>query len=484
MQKLILSIACLLSLALSAQDTSVEEKVINGSDSAYLAFLEEFQHIFSYDRLTNEGESAEDVASDAINIKNRLFTLDQNTPFQLAYNERVLAFIKVYIERKQEQTEWMLGLSRQYFPMMEAALDKYGLPFELKYLSVVESALNPTARSRAGAVGLWQFMYSTGRMYGLTITSYEDERQNPLKSTDAACAYLSDLYDMFGNWELALAAYNSGPGNVRKAIRRSGGKQNYWEIYPYLPRETRGYVPAFIAVNYAFNYYHMHNLTPKDTGTYYHQTDTLRFDRNTSLAAVSKWSQATVEELTNLNPSLKGDIIPSYGFDFVLPVENALLLEQFRDSLYTTVRTITSAPVEAEYITYYVKSGDFLGKIASRYGTNVSTIRQMNGLYSNDLRVGQRLKIVNKNHVSEKKIAAVVAKVETPKPTATSDENTKEENTKEESYKYYTIQPGDTLWGIASKFDGISVTKLRELNDVNNVRRLKPGQKIIIGVAG
>lgn len=474
MRNLLAALYCFIFFAVSAQTDSVAIAQVNNNDSAYLAFLEEFQHIFSYDKLVADSTAATtNIAGDALNIKNRLFVLDQNTPFQLAYNDRVLAFIKVYLERKKEQTEWMLGLSRQYFPMMEEALDRHNMPLELKYLSVVESALNPTARSRAGAVGLWQFMYSTGRLYGMTITSYEDERKNPLKATEAACQYLGDLYKMFGNWELALAAYNSGPGNVRKAIRRSGGKKTYWEIYPHLPRETRGYVPAFIAVNYAFNYYHMHNLTPKDTGTYYHLNDTLHFDRNTSLEAVAKWSQASKKELMNLNPSLKTDLIPAKDFAFVIPAENALLLEDSRDSLYNAIKTVVSQPAQAQYLTYRVRRGDYLGRIASRHGTTVATIKRMNGLRSNNLRVGQRLKIANRY---AKKPATVAKTVVSKTPTKT--------NSTKANYKYYTIQPGDTLWGIASKLDGVSVTKLRQLNDVNNVKRLKPGQKIIVGMAG
>lgn len=468
------------SLALVAQDKETDTALeLSSSDSAYLTFLEEYNHIFAYDQ--KDGKAIKgDIASDAVNIKNRLYSLDQGTPFQLAYNERVLAFIKVYLERKSEQTEWMLGLSRQYFPMMEEILVKYDLPLELKYLSVVESALNPKARSRANAVGLWQFIYSTGRLYGLNINSYEDERMNPVKSTEAACAYLSDLYKMFGDWELALAAYNSGPGNVRKAIRRSGGKQNYWEIYNYLPRETRGYVPAFIAVNYAYNFYDIHGLTPKDTGIYFYQTDTIHFTKNTSLKAVAKWSQVSEDELANLNPSLRGDVIPYKDFDFVMPAASALLFDAIRDSVYNLEQEKTSAPQEPDYITYYVRRGDFLGKIANQYGTTVSTIKRDNGLYSNNLNIGQRLKIVNKNKQQTEPVQKQVEK----KIEEVAKVSTNPESTNEKAFKYYTIQPGDTLWDIASKFEGVSVTRLKQLNDVNNVRRLKPGQKIIIGVVG
>ena len=195
----------------------------------------------------------------------RLQELDALSPMQLDYNPVVRSFIDLYSKRRREQVGRMLGLANYYFPLFEQALDKYDMPLELKYLAVVESALNPTARSRVGAAGLWQFMYATGKMNGLTVNSYVDERHDPLKATEAACKYLTTLYNIFDDWNLALAAYNSGPGNVNKAIRRSGGKTNYWEIRPFLPRETAGYVPAFIAVNYIMNYHEEHllfNLQP------------------------------------------------------------------------------------------------------------------------------------------------------------------------------------------------------------------------------
>tara|TARA_R110002094_G_scaffold120734_2_gene115582 strand:+ start:1745 stop:2695 length:951 start_codon:yes stop_codon:yes gene_type:complete len=215
--------------------------------------------------------------------KQRIALLDGQTPLALDYNVYVKNYITVYTKKRREQVSRMLGLANFYFPMFEEALDKYDIPLELKYLAIVESALNPVARSRVGATGLWQFMYATGKLNDLNVSSYIDERSDPLKSTEAACKYLSQLYRIFGDWNLVLAAYNSGPGNVSKAIRRSGGRTNYWEIRPYLPRETAGYVPAFIAVNYIMNHSSDHFIYPKEIKDSYFNTDTISVKEQISL---------------------------------------------------------------------------------------------------------------------------------------------------------------------------------------------------------
>ncbi|MBK6410241.1 MAG: lytic transglycosylase domain-containing protein [Flavobacteriales bacterium] len=219
----------------------------------------------------------------------RLLELDERTPFKLTYNKQVQAYVDMYAERKREQTGRMLGMAQLYFPAFEEALDRYGLPQELKYLAVVESALYPGARSRAAAVGLWQFIIGTGKLYGLRVDSYVDERCDVYKSTDAACRYLRDLHEAFGDWELALAAYNCGPGNVNKAVRRAGGTMDYWKIYDHLPRETRGYVPAFIAVNYIFNHASDHNIYPVIPNYCAYEVDTMqiRYPWNWTVSAAS-----------------------------------------------------------------------------------------------------------------------------------------------------------------------------------------------------
>jgi membrane-bound lytic murein transglycosylase D len=240
----------------------------------------------------------------------RLAKLDAESPFDLVYNGAVRNYIELYAMRKRAMVERMLGMSQLYFPMIEEILDRKKIPLELKYLAIVESALNPSARSRAGAVGLWQFMYGTGKMQGLKISSYLDERSDPYKSTEAACEYLQFLYDMFGDWQMVLAAYNSGPGTVSKAIRRSGGKTTYWEIRPYLPRETQGYVPAFIAVNYVMTHAEEHNLyaiAPRLTFT---DVDTVNIKEELSFQQIAKVLGMSVEEIQYLNPCYKRGTVP------------------------------------------------------------------------------------------------------------------------------------------------------------------------------
>jgi len=244
-------------------------------------------------------------------IEQRINDLNRESLFELSLNRHVKSYINTYSNKRRELTSKMLGLSEYYFPMFEEHLDKYNMPLELKYLAIVESALNPTANSRAGAKGLWQFMYGTGKMYGLKATSLVDDRFDPLKSTDAACRHLQDLYDIYGNWSLALAAYNSGPGNVNRAIRRAGGVKSYWAIWPYLPRETRGYVPAFIAVMYIMNYLAEHNLYPIHPDVLIQETDTITVKDVLSFEQISEMMGISYEELKYLNPAYKKGIIPS-----------------------------------------------------------------------------------------------------------------------------------------------------------------------------
>ncbi len=240
----------------------------------------------------------------------RVAVLDAGTPFSLVYNRVVQSYIDLYVVRKREMSSRMLGLAELYFPIFEEQLDRHGIPLEMKYLAVVESALNPAARSRAGAVGLWQFMLPTGKLYGLKADSYIDERHDIYKSTEAACRYLDYLHRIYDDWELALAAYNCGPGNVNKAIRRAGGDKDYWKIYDYLPRETRGYVPAFIAVNYLFAHYAEHNLYPIAPTYCAYEVDTVQVCFPLDLSAIAVLTGGTVQELRELNPTFKLGIVP------------------------------------------------------------------------------------------------------------------------------------------------------------------------------
>ncbi len=406
--------------------------------------------------------------------ESRLKELDALSPMDLDYNPVVRSFIDLYSKRRREQVSRMLGLANYYFPMFEQALDKYDMPLELKYLAVVESALNPTARSRAGAAGLWQFMYSTGKLNGLTVNSYVDERHDPLKATEAACKYLTTLYNIFGDWNLALAAYNSGPGNVNKAIRRSGGKTNYWEIRPFLPRETAGYVPAFIAVNYIMNFHEEHLLFPMALKPSFFSTDTVVIREQVSFEQLSKLIAVSEEELEFLNPAYRYKIIPkikSKPYSIVLPADKLGLFIANEDSIYTIAaqhfdQNKAKAPVLVEMndkVRHRVRRGEVLGTIAEKYGVSVSSIRRWNGLRGSTIRVGQRLTIYPRRM---------------PKTSTTTVSTST--RSKDGSYETYRVRSGETFYSIARKYPGVSAENIMSWNGIRNARRLKPGMSLKI----
>jgi membrane-bound lytic murein transglycosylase D len=334
----------------------------------------------------------------------RMRLLDAETPMELVYNSTVKGFIDLYAVRKRALTSRVLGLSQMYFPLFEEALQKYNIPLEMKYLAVVESALNPTAKSRVGAAGLWQFMYTTGKMYGLEVDSYIDERFDPYMATEAACRYLNFLYGLYNDWNLALAAYNSGPGNVNKAIRRSGGKKTFWEIKEFLPQETQGYVPAFIAVNYVMNYAAEHNIYPVKPSFSYFECDTIQVSKKLHLSQIAHFTGVTESQLAELNPMFTKGIIPGNGrYSLRLPVESIGLFLANEESLYSFAASspapaeevvAVAAPAPApDYVTYKVRGGDVLGKIATRHGVTVNQIMKWNKLKSTRIHPGQKLKI-------------------------------------------------------------------------------------------
>lgn len=410
----------------------------------------------------------------------RLQELNALSPMDLDYNPVVRSFIDLYSKRRREQVSRMLGLAQYYFPLFEQALDKYDMPLELKYLAVVESALNPTARSRVGAAGLWQFMYATGKLNGLTVNSYVDERHDPIKSTEAACKYLTTLYNIFGDWNLALAAYNSGPGNVNKAIRRSGGQTNYWAIRPFLPRETAGYVPAFIAVNYIMNYHEEHLLFPTDLKPSFFSTDTVVIREQVSFEQLSKLIALSQEEIEFLNPAYRYKIIPKVAknpYHLVLPADKVGLFIANEDSIYTIAKThFAQTKVEApalvkmnDRIRHKVRRGEVLGTIAEKYGVGVSSIRRWNGLRGNTIRVGQRLTIYPRKMPSSGSVASSSsssASQVTPSPDG--------------KYQTYKVQTGETFYSIARKYPGISAENIMAWNNISNARRLKPGMTLKI----
>ena len=331
------------------------------------------------------------------------------TVMEMPYNEVVQSCIDRYTGRMRRTVGFLLGASNFYMPIFEEALDAYQLPLELKYLPIIESALNPTAVSRVGATGLWQFMLSTGKQYGLETNSLVDERRDPVKASYAAARLLSDLYKVYNDWNLVIAAYNCGPGNINKAISRAGGERDYWKIYPYLPKETRGYVPAFIAANYVMNYYCEHNICPMSSRLPV-KTDTVLVDRNINLNQVASICGFDIQMLRSLNPEYKRDIVPGATKPYAirLPLTDVTRFIEMQDSVYNASSSDKRLVVEvdeqsvkssksdkrssgAKYHT--VRRGDTIGGIARKYGTTAAKIRKLNGLRKDTIRVGQRLRV-------------------------------------------------------------------------------------------
>ncbi|MBI2279830.1 MAG: lytic transglycosylase domain-containing protein [Bacteroidetes bacterium] len=296
-------------------DLESDDPILSTIDSVMLSgYFETLGLRENFTKSTKYKYSKDSVPEfDSLTYAKRIKKLDVNSPFNLVYNGYVKAYINLYAKRRKKVTAKMLGLAPLYFPIFEENLDKYNLPLELKYLAIVESALNPKAKSRVGATGLWQFMYETGKMYGLNVTSFHDERSDVYKATDAACRYLRDLHKMYNNWDLALAAYNCGPGNVNKAIRRSGGKTDFWEIMGFLPRETSGYVPAFMAVNYVMSYAEEHNIQAVKPDVSCFKVDTVGVNYHVSFTQLSEALDIPVEYLEYINPTYKHNYIPATG---------------------------------------------------------------------------------------------------------------------------------------------------------------------------
>ena len=424
--------------------------------------------------------------------KERLLALDEISPFKLTYNDPVRSYIDMYAQRKQEQTSRMLGLAELYFPVFEEALDRYGLPQELKYLAVVESALYPGARSSAAAVGLWQFIIGTGKLYGLRVDSYVDERCDIYKSTDAACRYLRDLHQIFGDWELALAAYNCGPGNVNKAVRRAGGTLDYWKIYDYLPRETRGYVPAFIAANYIFNYAADHNIYPTIPNYCAYEVDTIQVRYPLELDKLAAILGANPQEVRDLNPMFKTGVIPQMKWPTTVYIPETMVAGfiQNEDSISRSYQPDMSAPApgiataqvkitntsstsNSTSKTYHVvRSGESLGLIAQRNRVSLHDIRQWNNIKGDRIHAGQRLVLHKEVAVPATATAAALPEEAKADPVKAGKGD----------YIYHTIQPGDTLWEIAKSYPGVSVDDLKRLNGNMNMRHLTVGKKIKVGV--
>ncbi len=445
-----------------------------------------------YDTITYYMSNAE--RKDVVDIKipkevlqERLKLIDAKTPFNIAYNPALEKVIKSYLKLRRRYYPSLMAKAAYYFPMFERYLDQYDIPLEMKYLAIVESALNPRAKSRVGATGLWQFMYQTGRQYDLKISSYVDERQDPVKATIAACEYLSDLYRIFGDWDLALAAYNSGPGNVSKAIRRSGGYKNYWNIRPFLPRETAGYVPAFYATMYLFEYSEEHNLVGDAPKIRHFATDSIQIKRTVSFDQVAEIIDVDAEMLAFLNPSYKLDIVPfvkGRDYKLVLPKASTGGFLASEDQLYALADDDDSKrekPLPKYFemdqrIRYRVRNGDYLGKIAKRYGVRVSDIKKWNRLRNNRLKIGQRLTIYPKRlRVTKQELEKTKKDIAKNSP-----KKTKVEKSPKGEYIVYVVKKGDSLWTIAKKFPKVSTEDIKKWNNIWSPKAIKPGTKLKI----
>ena len=410
----------------------------------------------------------------------------------LTYNNVVRTSIQVYTMRRREQMEVMLGLKDYYFPMFEEILDLYGLPFELKYLAVIESALNPRARSRVGATGIWQFMLNTGRRYQLQVNTFVDERRDPVAATHAAAKFLKDLYDIYNDWVLAIAAYNCGPGNVNKAIRRSGGKTSYWDIYPHLPRETRNYVPAYIGATYAMNYYREHNLTPR-TIEMPLVSDTVMVNRNVNLAQVSEILDIPLPFLRDLNPQYLREILPgnTAPCPLRLPAMYATKFIDMQDSIYkhkaniylsNSFRVVEPASGRTaassvnisgrNRVEHTIRNGESLSTIASRYGVSVDNLKDWNNISGTRIVAGKKLVVYTNRPAASASNAGTTAIAASRPAQVVASVN--------DNVTYYTVKSGDTVWDIARRYQGITDSDILKWNNLSRTSKIQPGMKLII----
>ena len=475
----------------SLKNTFVNHSTSNCIDERWMAELtntELSENMFSdISSLNIDSEVSYDLSSEV--LKKRLAKMDAKSPFNIEYNPALENTIKSFLKNRTKAFERLMAVSEYYFPMFEEHLAKYNIPLELKYLAIVESALNPKAKSRVGASGLWQFMYPTGKQYNLEVNSYVDERHDPLKATEAACQYLSHLYEIFGDWSLVLASYNAGPGNVSKAIRRSGGSQNYWNIRKFLPRETANYVPAFLATMYIYEFKKEHGILPKKATLTYFETDTIMVKKQMSFKHISELLDIPVEQIEFLNPIYKLKVIPfeedkahylrlpknkmglfvsneekvyaylNYLETFKEKTKSEYIASTSKDSIGTgadsTSTAVSKPKFERKTQFHTIKSGESLGKIADKYNVSITELKKWNSIKGNTIQAGKKLKIY-----SDKK----------------KTENSEQKTTKNGTY---TVKNGDSLFSISKQFPGVSIEDLKKWNDISG-DNIQPGMKLKI----
>jgi len=506
-----LAIIICLTLSVNINASAVNDTIIIRSDSTTEKITADLDSLVNswYVKLalTNNPELISDdttgvMFSDSI-YKERLGRI--NTIIKLPYGPIIRNHIHVYTVKKRELFSAILGLKDYYFPMIEDIFDSYGIPGELKYMAVIESALNPNAVSRVGATGLWQFMYSTGRSYGLTVNSVVDERRDPVKATHAAARYMKDLYGIYKDWMLVIAAYNCGPGNVNKAIRRSGNKRDYWEIYYRLPRETRGYIPGYVAATYALNFYDLHKIRPLPLN-FPVATDTIMINKDIHLTQISEVMKIPAGELRALNPQYRTGLVPgsSKPQTLTLPISHLGdfidlndTIRGYKSDVYLTNSVRLVDPSRSAYapadvkgktkLIYRVKEGDNLGFISEWYHVGLSDLRYWNNIYRNTIRIGQNLAIyvdpakadyyskINGMSFSEKQ--AMIGKTVTAnvQPLASLLQNQSDGE-----YITHTVRYGDTIWDIVKMYESVTINDVLSLNGISDPQKIQVGQKLKI----
>ncbi|REJ82858.1 MAG: LysM peptidoglycan-binding domain-containing protein [Bacteroidetes bacterium] len=505
-QILVLAVLLMLNFQAFAQG---ESKIENQETEAYDPIIASLDSLVSLNYTLKYLENSDFSNTDANFSKGEIPSFTDEvyaariarlqTPIPLTFNAEVKQYLELYAMKRRGTTQRVMGLSYLYFPLFEQILDQEGIPLEMKYLAIVESALNPVAVSRMGATGIWQFMLGTGKMYDLKINSYIDERRDPVKSTYAACKYFKDMYAIYNDWLLVIASYNCGPGNVNRAIARSGGKRTFWEISPYLPKETRGYVPAFIAVTYLLNYANEHNLVPVTPSITYFETDTVMVEQKVSLRDVAANIDIPTEVLSYLNPVYKKGIIPESEepMPLRLPVGkiNSFIAaldkiyqpnQQSASLVYASVQTVSSDYDTHTSIvkkSHLIKRGEHLSMIAGKYRVSVQDIRKWNNLKSNHLIAGKYLTVYVKKTQKAPAATETVSSQKSNQNTETKQADTPAKTTSslassnDSNIVYHVVQPGDTLWAIAKRYEGVTVEQIKQVNKLNS-NDLKVGTKL------
>ena len=494
----------------SIKNSFVKSAVASRADSLWMNELInlDLYNNFTEDIKTINTDQTVDYELPTALLKERLAAMDAKSPFNIEYNAGLENIIKSFLKYRKKSFERLMGTSEYYFPIFEEALAKQNVPLEIKYLAIVESALNPKAVSKMGATGLWQFMYHTGKQYGLKIDSYIDERSDPLRASEAAAQYMTNMYKIFGDWDLVLASYNSGPGNVTKAIRRSGGQQNYWNIRKNLPRETQGYVPAFLATMYIYEYHKEHGIVPNRAVVKHFTTDTILIKQQMTFKQIADLLDVPVAQLQVLNPSYKRNVIPFYQNEnhyLRLPQEKIAVFVSNETQIYAYVQheldkrerpfemqkalvvkdTVNAAVLAGkvpEFKYYKVKKGDNLRGIAAKYNVAVSDIKNWNKLTSSSIASGKSLKIGKGLDASITSIDTKEALVSVDKTThnlissALEQKLIKEDKTKKTQVaetivpdlsEMYVVQKGDNL-GLIAKKHAVTVADIQEWNHLSS----------------